>query len=100
MKIYISGKITDTDIEQTREKFRAACDFLREMGQDPINPLENGLPFDSPWEQHILRDIELLMGCGGIFLLPDWVESRGARIEHAVAKEMGLLILSMSAGEK
>ena len=75
MKIYISGKITDTDIEQTRE---------------------NGLPIDSPWEQHMLRDIELLMGCGGIFLLPDWKESRGARIEHAIAKELGLLILSMS----
>lgn len=96
MKIYISGKITDTDIEHTREKFQAACQYLIAMGQTPVSPLENGLPIDSPWEQHMLRDIELLMGCGGIFLLPDWKESRGARIEHAIAKELGLLILSMS----
>ena len=38
MKIYISGKITDTDIEHTREKFQAACQYLQEMGQEPISP--------------------------------------------------------------
>ena len=43
--------------------------------------MKNGLPFDAPWEDHMERDLEMLRASDAICLLPDWVESYGAKIE-------------------
>ncbi len=53
----------------------------------PVNPLKNGLPNIATWDQHMVRDIELLLTCDSICLLPDWQQSKGARIEAFIAME-------------
>ena len=35
------------------------------------------------------KDIINLIDCEGIYMLQGWEDSQGARIEHAVAKELG-----------
>ena len=56
------------------------------------DPMKNGLPFDAPWEDHMERDLEMLRESDAICLLPDWVESCGAKIELHQALEILSLI--------
>lgn len=89
MKIYISGKvgdISDPAVEQAVvEKFANAQELLEELGLEVENPLNNGLPRNAPWIQHLGRDLEILDGCDGIFMLRDWKTSRGAGHEFDYA---------------
>ena len=93
MKVYISGQITGLEYQQAQEKFESASVLLSDMGLVPVNPMKNGLPYDSEWEKHMIRDIEMLMGCDAILMLDNWTESRGARIEKKIAEERNLLIM-------
>lgn len=88
-KIYISGKITDAI--NPEKKFLAAETALRKIGWDVINPMLS--PPSDTWEGYMTYDIGLLFTCQAIYMLSDWRESKGARIEHAIAKEMGLTII-------
>ena len=93
MKIYLSGKISGTDLDYVRRLFDKVATTLRALGHQVINPLCNGLSEADPWEDHIAKDIINLMDCEGIYMLQGWEDSQGARIEHAVAKEIGLKVM-------
>ena len=93
MKIYLSGKISGTDLTHTRKRFSSVADKLQVLGYEVTNPLCNGLPETAPWEEYIAKDIINLIDCEGIYMLQGWEDSQGARIEHAVAKEIGLKVM-------
>ena len=80
MKVYISGKITGLPICEVKEKFERAEWLLEDIGLNAVNPLKNGLSLQDSWEQHIVRDIELLLKCDGILMLTTWIDSKGASI--------------------
>ena len=82
MKIYISGKISGDDPQA-----------VRDMGHEPICPLDNGLGWEDQWRDHMVADIAMLFQCDGIYLLPDWHLSIGARIEANIAAECDMKIL-------
>ena len=89
MKIYLSGKISGTDLDYVRRLFDKVATTLQALGHEVTNPLCNGLSEADPWEEHIAKDIINLIDCEGIYMLQGWEDSQGARIEHAVAKELG-----------
>ena len=93
MKIYLSGKISGTDLDYVRRLFDKVATTLRALGHEVTNPLCNGLSEAAPWEEHIAKDIINLIDCEGIYMLQGWEDSQGARIEHAVAKEIGLKVM-------
>lgn len=93
MRIYISGKISGCPIEEAREKFAAAACCLAGLGHTPVNPFDNGVEPTADWSAQMVRDIELLFGCEAIYLLNDWADSRGARIEQNIARECGMKII-------
>ena len=86
-RVYISGRITGEDLFCVVTKFDTAETLLRDQGFFPVNPLKNGLSNIATWNQHMVRDIELLLTCDAICLLPDWQQSPGARIEAFIANE-------------
>ena len=94
MKIYISGKISGLPFTEVVKKFADAEARIKKTQNTPINPLKNGVPVAAEWIKHMERDIELLMKCDAILLLPDWHKSHGARIEKAIAEGMNLIILT------
>lgn len=80
MKIYISGKISGTNLTETRARFAAAADAMKSLGgYEPVNPLENGLTEHDTWEAHILKDIADLLQCKAIYMLQGWQDSKVAR---------------------
>lgn len=91
MKIYISGQITGLDYERARELFQAGADAIWASGNDPTNPMQSDTP-GLTWGEYMAKDFLLIEQCQGMYMLSNWQESRGARIEHAIAKEMGLKI--------
>lgn len=96
MKIYISGKITGLPIKKTRAKFRYHESILTMKGYNPVNPfkikcfIRNS---EKPWIDYMREDIGELLTCDAIYMLKDWGQSKGARIEYQIAKELGLQIL-------
>jgi len=90
-KIYISGKITGDD--NFKEKFSNAktrCIILGFELDEILNPCE--LPECHTWQDYMIMDIKELFECSHIFMLRDWKESKGARIEHSIALNCGLII--------
>lgn len=93
MKVYISGKITDLPVDDVVAKFRQAEQQVASFGHNPVSPLSNGLDYAEHWNKHLAADITLLLGCDAIYLLTDWQDSRGSRIEANIAEECGLEII-------
>ena len=94
MKIYISGKITGLPLEETRRKFADAQALLEEIGFEVVNPMEKGLSPDATWEQHMVKDFELLLSCDAIYMMDNWIGSKGAPIgstqPHDLKRTFGL----------
>ena len=88
MKVYISGKISGLEYSEVEKKFNDAQRLLEAKGFEVVNPLNNGLSKEHPWEQHLVRDIDMLLPCGAIYMLDNWDTSVGARIEYDVAVRM------------
>ncbi|WP_454949047.1 DUF4406 domain-containing protein [Capnocytophaga leadbetteri] len=93
MKIYLSGKISGTDLTKTRARFAAVAKAMKRIGVEPVNPLENGLSEHDPWDAHMLKDIADLLQCKAIYMLQGWQYSKGACIEHYIATKIGMPIM-------
>lgn len=96
-KVYISGKISDLPIELAKQKFAAAAQLVEQLGHEAVSPFSNGLHDDAPWESHMVKDIEMLLGCDAIYMLPCWEDSKGARIEKHIAEVTNKAIYEMHA---
>ena len=94
MKIYISGKITGIALSNAREKFKWHSGYLDLKGFTPVNPFEV-IPYHKKltWKDYMAADIKALMYCEAIYMLNCWGQSKGARIEYAIAKELGLKVI-------
>jgi len=93
MKIYISGKITGYEVSEAAKKFKESENYLSEKGFEPVNPfnLSETNP-DKTWKDYMLDDIKGLFDCEAIFMQSDWGQSKGARVEYAIARELGLVV--------
>ena len=91
MKIYVSGKVSGLEMNVVQQKFVYSCDMLRDLGCKVVNPLEIS-EFDEAktWEAYMADDLAELLTCDAIYMQADWGQSRGARVEYAVARELGL----------
>lgn len=88
-KAYISGQISGLPYDEVVAKFATAEAKLQAQGYETVNPLNNGIPINAPWEIHVAMDVVLLMGCDTIYLLPDWQQSKGATLEKSFAELTG-----------
>ena len=91
MKIYIAGPITGLDYEEAVPAFIAAAAMLETLGHEPLDPMtlvdQNEM---RAWEDYILDGIEIILNdAEALYMLDGWRESKGARLEHAVAESLG-----------
>lgn len=87
--IYISGKISGLDLETARRNFAAAADQIKSEGGDPMNPMEYiEVEEGKTWEEYMKEALYLMLMSEEILMLPDWTNSRGAKIEYALAKTL------------
>lgn len=116
MKIYISGKIGGVVIgDDTLQKFAKAEEMLKAQGHEVFNPTSerwqrhlrkryhNDTEFFQPWLDQgempdfytyaLLRDMMALSLKDAIYMLPDWLDSKGAKVEHAFAIACGMTVI-------
>lgn len=84
-KIYLSGKISGDP--NFKEKFAQKEKELTEQGHLVFNPAKH--PDMFTWEQFMELDLKALGNCDSIYLLNDWKDSRGAKIEYDEAVRLG-----------
>ena len=94
MKVYIAGPMSGY-ADFNFPAFFHAQERWKDVGWDVVNPATYGADHEdapSPWLEYMTRDIPVLIRCDAIAMLHDWQESRGARIEYAIADLFGLRI--------
>lgn len=96
MKIYIAGKITGERIKDCLDKFSFAYGDIRMISDyeyTPISPLSlPGIHFGISHKEAMKICMRELKTCDAIYMLKDWKESKGAKMEHEKAVELGLKI--------
>lgn len=90
MKIYISGKISGLPMSDVRQHFANAAALLEAIGFEAVNPLNNGLQPTADWKEHMIADIGMLLDCDAIYMMDNWMESRGASIEYDIANRLNM----------
>lgn len=99
--IYISGKITGDD--NYRTKFATAEQRLIRDGYKVLNPVEEADSLDMvhkyagleppTWSEYMRKCLVTIIDADAVYMLRDWQESRGARLEHYIAAELGINIV-------
>ena len=110
--IFISGKIGEYPIsEAVKQKFAEKEKELKEKGYEVINPtgsaiqaklemIEDFIPKDYPkkgsnpsYTVALCSTIHTLTNCDAIYMLPDFLDSPGAKAEHAFAIACGIEVI-------
>ena len=94
-KVYISGPITGTkDYLEKFEDIETAL-VLIHQGVEVINPakVNANLPESTTWEEYMRMSLCMLSMCDGIYMMEGWQQSRGATLEYAYARGMGITVL-------
>lgn len=88
-KVYIAGKING--LKNYREVFKSVEDYLTAEGNTVMNPavLSEGFPY----EAHMPICLAMLQACDIVFMLNNWKDSKGAKVEHEYAKIQGKKII-------
>jgi hypothetical protein len=102
MRVYIAGPINGM-LNGNQEAFKLRAEELEARGYEPINPWDVPPDHDGPctgdpvdhepvhrYGCYMRKDLEALMTCDAISLLDGWERSRGATVEEAVAKILGM----------
>jgi hypothetical protein len=91
MKIFISGPMTGYE-NWNFPAFNEAAERFHEAGYQVINPAKFYESIDMTpiqWEEAMRQAIKLMVDCDAIAMLPGWRKSKGARIEAAIAYQLG-----------
>lgn len=89
---YIAGRITGLPKVQVEHKFNIIANKLTGMGYQVVKPI--AVQDDSKtWDDAVRSDIKKMLECDEVHLLPDWQESRGAKLERDIALRLGMEVV-------
>ena len=93
MKIYIAGKITGFTRADYQAKFLIAQKNLEYAGHKVMNPAYVNATDGFEHEDYIHICYAMIDVCDAIYMLKDWQQSKGARMELQYAADWGKGIL-------
>lgn len=97
-RIYIAGPITlggtasERAVADNIARFQDAATAYRAAGWDVASPVELDPPEGEGWTAWMRVCIALLVTCDEILMLPGWSLSKGAKLERAIAKGLGMKV--------
>lgn len=87
---YISGAISSIGEEAAFLLFEQAEIQVRKRGYEPVNPMKLNHNHGKTWIEFMEVDLDAMDSCMAIYLLPNYKQSNGARIEVCHAKGLCL----------
>lgn len=99
MRIYIAGPMTGLP-NFNYPAFNACAARLRARGLQVENPAETPPSACASWVGWMRLTLAQLLRCDAVHMLPGWQLSRGARIEHDLARGLGLHVTYESEAEQ
>lgn len=99
MKVYIAGKVSELDYNEVCKKFTLAEHCLIKHGHEAVNPMKL-VKEGTNWVAAMGICIDDMLKCEAVFLLPDWGDSTGARLEALIAERKGLVVTDRIEGLK
>lgn len=97
--IYIAGPMTGLP-GWNFPAFNAAESYLSNLGFVPHNPAGHGIVAGATRSDYLRYDLRELAQCEGIYLLPGWTGSDGARFEVSVAQMLDMKIFYAPGSER
>ncbi len=95
MRLYISGAISNEDPKQKEKNLQRFHDMEKKLAS-PVVEIINPASLEGEcieWEDYLARDLMIIQEQKpDIFMMTGWKESKGARLEHAFAKRLDLII--------
>lgn len=91
-KVYISGKISGLEFSHAQKLFNDAENDLKKYNFNVVNPMTLPHNHGKSWDEFMREDLKALLDCTHIFMLSNWQDSKGAIIEHDLAKELNIKI--------
>lgn len=88
-RIYLAGPMTGLP-QFNYPAFQAEAARLRQLGYHVENPAETIATVCGTWTGYMRLALAKLVTCDTIALLPGWMNSKGARLEFAVATTLGM----------
>ncbi len=96
--VYLSGPMTGIK-DHNKTAFRKATKDLRERGFVVLSPQEHDGGRVYSREHHMRFDIQQVLMSDEICVLPGWEGSAGAKVEVAVARQIGIPVVEYATGE-
>jgi len=91
-RLYIAGPMSGLPLLNF-PAFHAEAARLRALGYEVSNPAEINPDAGMPWAECMRRDIPELVKCDGIVMLPGWERSKGASLEHHIARALDMQVI-------
>lgn len=91
-RIYLAGPMTGMP-DHNFPAFHGEAARLRRLGYHVENPADHGIIPGAELADYLRLDLPLLVTCDTLALLPGWLASRGANIEHGLAVNLGMKIV-------
>lgn len=92
-RLYLAGPMTGFE-DFNFPAFNAMAAELRARGYVVENPAEHGVVEDAEWADYMAYDLTRLGLCGQVAVLPGWENSKGARLEVHIARELGMPVVN------
>lgn len=105
-KCYISGGITGLPNQVATQNFREASLYARFLGYEPVNPMNIVPETEEPksekdkWSWYMKADLKEMMDCDAILMQDNWEDSKGAILEHNLARDLGFVIMYKGRHQK
>lgn len=96
--LYLAGPMSGLP-DWNYPAFHKAAAELRAAGYEVINPAEVNPDTTQPWAACLRACLAEVVRCDVIAMLPGWEKSKGARLEHHVAIELGVPAIYLPAAD-
>ncbi|ROM84903.1 hypothetical protein BK652_10010 [Pseudomonas brassicacearum] len=92
-RLYLAGPMTGFEDFNFPAFNKMAAD-LRAQGYVVENPAAHGVVDGADWADYMAYDLTRLGLCGQVAVLPGWENSKGARLEVHIARELGMKVVN------
>ena len=90
--VYVAGKVSGLSNDDVKQKFDRITDELSDLGYTVLKPV-SVMDHSRPWKDCMRTDINKMLQCDEVHLLPCWTDSYGARLERDIALRMGINVV-------